>query len=168
MRTNKLKGAIVAILTLGLINVSDTTMAQVSPPVQQTPQQPAKTNFTDAEINQFVDANVRLMTIQQDGEKTVISILEEEKISIEKFNEMAIAHQQQKLMEVGATAAEMAAFNKAAERIVVLQPEMQKKAETAILKDGMKIELYEQILLAYQQDLKLQEKVNKLIAARKQ
>lgn len=161
--TNKLKGAIVAMLTVGLLSFSNTTFAQTTPPTPQTGQQQAKADFTDAELKQFIEANTRLMTIQQEGEKVMLSILAEEKLSIEKFNTMVVAHQQQKLNEVEATPEELLAFNKAAERIMELQPDMQKNAEEAIVKDGMKVERYEQIMLAYQQDPSVQEKVDKMM-----
>lgn len=93
----------------------------------------------------------------------MLGILQEENLSIDKFNEMAQAHQQQKLAEVGATAEEMAAFNKAAQRMVDMQPEMQKEVEAAIQKDGMSLEKYEQIMMVYRQDPALQEKVNQMM-----
>ncbi len=161
MTTNKFKGALVAMLTVGLLSFSETALAQATPPIPQTGQQEAKSNFTDAELNQFIEANKRLMVIQQEGEKVMLNILQEEKIDIEKFNAMAMAQQQQK--ELAATAEEKAAFKKAVDRMMVLQPDMQKKAEAAILKDGMKIEIYEQIMRAYQQNPAVQEKINKLM-----
>ncbi len=93
----------------------------------------------------------------------MMGILEEEKLSIDKFNQMAQAHQQQKLAEVGATPEEMAAFNKAAQRMMELQPAMQKQVETAIQKDGMTLDKYEQIMIAYRQDQALQQRVQKLM-----
>lgn len=164
MSTNKLKGAIAAMLTVGFLSFSGTAFAQATPPTPQTGQQQAKADFTDAELKQFIDANTRLMTIQQESEKAMLAILDEEKLGIEKFNTMAVAHQQQKLAEVGATAEELSAFNKAAGRIMELQPGMQKTAEEAIAKDGMKVERYEQIMLAYQQNPTIQEKINKMMA----
>lgn len=93
----------------------------------------------------------------------MLGILKEENLSIDKFNEMAQAHQQQKLTEVDATVEEMTAFNKAAQRMMDMQPAMQKEVETAIQKDGMTLEKYEQIMVAYRQDPALQERVNKMM-----
>ena len=160
--TNKLKGAAIAALTICCASFGTTAAAQqATPPAQQ--QQATPQDFSDADLKQFADASNRLMAVQQEGEKTMMGILEEEKLSVDKFNEMAQAHQQQKLAEVGATAEEMAAFNKAAQRMMELQPAMQKEVETAIQKDGMTLEKYEQIMLVYQQDPSLQERVNKLM-----
>lgn len=157
---NKLKGAAIAALILGFSTAGTVATAQqTTPPVQQGAQQ----NFSDADLKQFADASSRLMVVQQEGEKTMLGILQEENLSIDKFNEMAQAHQQQKLAEVGATAEEMAAFNKAAQRMVDMQPEMQKEVEAAIQKDGMSLEKYEQIMMVYRQDPALQEKVNQMM-----
>ncbi|MBC5994956.1 DUF4168 domain-containing protein [Pontibacter cellulosilyticus] len=168
----KVKGIAVAILVAGTCAVTNTAVAQqkgkqkkATPPPTETPvQQPAQTgSFTDAELKQFVDASGRLMEIQKNSEQKMMKILEEEKLSVNKFNEMAQAHQQQKLAEVKATPEETAAFNKAAQRMMEMQPEMQKEVETAIQKDGMTLEKYEQIMVAYRQDPVVQEKINKLM-----
>ncbi|MFD2999693.1 DUF4168 domain-containing protein [Pontibacter toksunensis] len=158
---NKLKGAAIAALILGFSTVGTVATAQqaTTPPAQQGVQQ----NFSDADLKQFADASNRLMAVQQEGEKTMLGILQEEKLSIDKFNEMAQAHQQQKLAEVSATPEEMAAFNKAAQRMMEMQPAMQKEVETAIQKDGMTLQKYEQIMMAYRQDPALQERINKMM-----
>lgn len=167
----KVKGIAVAILVLGACAVTDTAMAQQKAKQKQKTQtetqapQPAQqsTGFTDGDIKQFADASSRLMVIQKNSEQKMMKILEEEKLSVDKFNEMAQAHQQQKLAEVSATPEETAAFNKAAQRMMELQPDLQKEVETAIQKDGMTLEKYEQIMIAYRQDPALQEKINKLM-----
>jgi hypothetical protein len=158
---NKLKGAAFAALILGFSTIGTAAIAQQAtpPPAQQQ----VATDFSDTDLKQFADASSRLMAVQQEGEKTMMGILQEEKLTVEKFNEMAQAHQQQKLNEVEASAEEMAAFNKAAQRMMELQPTMQKDVETAIQKDGMTLEKYEQIMVAYRQDASLQEKVNKMM-----
>lgn len=150
-------------LTAGLLCFSDAAMAQSATPVPQAGQQQSASEITDAEIKQFIDANKRLMVIQQDAEKTMLAILQEEKLDVEKFNKLAVAQQQQKLDETVATPEELAAFKKAADRMMALQPDMQKNAEAAIQKDGMKIERYEQIMLTYQKDAALQEKIDKMM-----
>ncbi|GAB3536878.1 hypothetical protein GCM10027443_28310 [Pontibacter brevis] len=157
---NKLKGAAVAALILCFSAAGTVATAQqVTPPQQQGAQQ----NFSDTDVKQFADASTRLMMVQQEGEKKMMGILQEENLSIDKFNEMAQAHQQQKLAEVKATPEEMAAFNKAAQRMMDMQPAMQKEVETAIQKDGMTLQKYEQIMMAYRQDPALQERVNKMM-----
>ncbi|AKD02934.1 DUF4168 domain-containing protein [Pontibacter korlensis] len=155
-----LKGAALAALIFGATLAAPASMAQqATPQTQQTQPQ----NFSDADLKQFADASARLMVVQQESEKAMMGILEEEKLSVDKFNQMAQAHQQQKLNEVDATPEEMAAFNNAAQRMMEMQPTLQKDFETAIQKDGMSLEKYEQIMMAYRQDQTLQQRVDKLM-----
>ncbi|ARS37177.1 DUF4168 domain-containing protein [Pontibacter actiniarum] len=158
---NKLKATAVAVLLLGTSAFGGAAMAQqTTPPAQQGQTQQ---NFTDAELQQFADASARLMAVQQEGEKKMMGILQEENLSIDKFNEMAQAHQQQQLDQVEATTEEKAAFNKAAQRMIEMQPEMQKNVEAAIQKDGMSLDKYEQIMIAYRQNEALQQRVNEMM-----
>ena len=167
MLNNKLKGFAAAILIVGAGTITNTAFAQKKQqqqPVQpKTEQTTPTTNFTDAELKQFADANNRLMVVQQDGEKAMLAILAEEKLSVEKFSEMAKAHQQQKISEVKATAEEFAAFNRSAQRMMEMQPTMEQDMEKAIVKDGMTVEKYEQIMLAFKQDPAMQAKVQHLM-----
>jgi len=157
----KLKGLVVAILAVGATTITNAAFAQQ--PVQPKTQQTTPAAFTDAEIKQFADANNRLMVIQQEGEKAMLAILTEEKLSVEKFSEMAKAHQEQKINEVKATAEEHAAFNRSAQRMMEMQPAMEQNMQAAIVKDGLTVEKYEQIMLALKQDPALQARVQKLM-----
>jgi len=169
----KLKGLAVAILIMGCCTVTETAVAQKKAQKQKDKQpaqteiqqqEPAQTaEFSDQDLQQFADASARLMVVQQEGEQTMMNILQEEKLSVEQFNEMAKAHQDQKLSEVQATPEEMAAFNKAAQRMVEMQPEFQQDLEEAIQQDGMTLEKFEQIMLAYQQNQSVQQRVDKLM-----
>lgn len=167
MINNKLKGFAVAILIVGAGTVTNSAFAQKkqqTQPVQpKTEQNTPTTSFTDADLKQFADANNRLIVVQQEGEKAMLAILAEEKLSVEKFSEMAKAHQQQKMNEVKATPEEFAAFNRSAQRMIEMQPTMEQDLEKAIVKDGMTVEKYEQIMLAFKQDPVMQAKVQKLM-----
>lgn len=165
-----LKGIAVAILVLGACAVTDTATAQkkdnkqeVRQPTQQPEPATQAAGFSDQDLQQFADASARLMLVHQEGEETMMTILEEEKLSVEKFNEMAQAHQQQRLSEVAATPEEMAAFNKAAQRMIEMQPGFQKDLENAIQQDGMTMEKFEQIMLAYRQDQAVQQRIDLLM-----
>lgn len=158
---NSLTGITVPILLLIALILPGVAFAQVQ---EQNKVQQAQQSFTDQELKQFADASTRLMDIQRKGEEKMMKILQEEKLDVNKFNEMAQAHQQEKLDEVEATAEEKVAFDKAAKRMMEMQPELQKDVEAAIQKDGMSLDKYEQIMMAYRQDPALQEKLNKMMA----
>ncbi len=157
-----LKRAVAAALMVGTVAFAENAFAQAATtPLPKA--QAATADFTDAEIKQFAEANNRLMAVQQEGEKVMMDILKEEKVEVEKFNEFAKAYQEQRLDEVKATPEELAALNKVAERVIELQPTIQRDVQQAIVKDGMTMEKYEQIMLAYQNDATLQEKVHKMM-----
>jgi hypothetical protein len=158
---HKLKATAVAGLLVGMVSISGTAAAQQATP-QKAPQQQTQ-NISDADIKLFVDASTRLMDLQQQSEQAMMAILEEEKLSIDKFNELAQAHQQQKLAEAEGTAEEKAAFNKSIQRMMEMQPDIEKNMQAAIQKDGMTMERYEQIMMAYQQDPAVQAKIQKMM-----
>jgi hemerythrin superfamily protein len=165
---HKLKATAVAGLIVGCVSMAGTAEAQQkNPPKQQTTPQAApqqqQQDISDADLKLFVDASTRLMELQQANEKVMLTILEEEKLSVETFNTLAQAHQQQKLAEAEATAEEKAAFNKAVQRMMEMQPDIEKNMQQAIQKDGMSMERYEQIMLAYQQNPTIQAKVQKMM-----
>ncbi|MCC9165228.1 DUF4168 domain-containing protein [Pontibacter harenae] len=160
---NNFKKAAAAAAVIAFSFSGQAVFAQNSTQLPQQQQQQVQTDYSDKEIKQFVDANTRLMDVQAESEKVMMTILQEEKLEVNKFNELAQAHQQQQLQEAEATPEEMAAFNKAAQRMIEMQPEVQQKVEKAIVKDGLTMEKYEQMLLAYQQSPAVQAKVNQMM-----
>jgi Cu2+-containing amine oxidase len=159
---HKLKATAVAGLVAGMALFGTEAIAQQTGP-QKTPQQQPQQAISDADIKLFVDASTRLMDLQQQSEQAMMTILEEEKLSVDKFNELAQAHQQQKLAEAEGTAEEKAAFNKSIQRMMEMQPDIEKNMQAAIQKDGMTMERYEQIMMAYQQDPAVQAKIQKMM-----
>ncbi len=154
---------VVAAFTLGLIGLSEAAFAQqTTPPATQQAQPNA--NFTEVELQQFIDASERIMVLQQENEKNMLTILEEEKLDVNKFNELAMAYQEERIEEAEATAAEKEAFTKVAERIIELQPTVQAEVQRAIEQDGMSMEKYENIMMAYQEDPSVQAKIQSMLA----
>ncbi len=98
----------------------------------------------------------------------MLAVIEKENLSFDKFTEMIQAHQQQKLKEVEATPEEFAAFNIAAQQIVEMQPKVQEEVQLAIEEEGLTVDKFERIMLAYQQDPAVQAKVNKIAEEQQQ
>ncbi|TXK52828.1 DUF4168 domain-containing protein [Pontibacter qinzhouensis] len=160
---NKFKGMIIAALTLGLVSFSDAAFAQQTTAPQASQQQTTPI-FTEVELQQFIDASERIMVLQQENEKAMLNILEEEKLDVNKFNELAIAYQEERIDEAEATQAEKEAFTKVAERIIELQPTVQAEVQRAIEQDGMTMEKYEKVMMAYQEDPSVQAKIQSMLA----
>lgn len=136
-------------------------VAQV--PMQQEQQQPVQEDFSDEELEQFVDVYIQAAEIQQKNESQMIQAIEEEDMDINRFNEILMARQnQQNVEEIDATAEEMASFNSAAEKIMSVQQEAQAEIEQ-LIESEMGSQKYQQIVMAYQQSPEVQQKVNQML-----
>lgn len=144
-----------------------TAAAQV-PMMEQQQQQELETDFSDEDLEQFVTVFKKANEIQQKNETVMIQAIEEEDLELERFNEILVSRQQQQSAEdIGATAEEMASFNQAAEKIMAVQKEAQAEIEQ-VIEDELGMEKYQQIVIAYQQDPEVQEKVNQMLEAEMQ
>jgi hypothetical protein len=159
----KVKNMMMAAGMMVCVSFANAAFAQQTTPPQDNSQQQQTQAFSDAELNQFVQASFKAAAVQQESEKAMLGVVEAETLSVEKFNEMTQAHQQQKLAELNATAEEKAAFNKAAQQIVEMQPKVEQELQQAIEKEGISIEKFEAISIAYQQNPAVQAKVQKIL-----
>ncbi|WP_051049923.1 DUF4168 domain-containing protein [Nafulsella turpanensis] len=139
--------------------MSGAAMAQVSAEQEQI-----KTDFSDDELEQFVDVYIKANEIRMENETVMMQAIEEEEnIDLAKFNEILMARQQQQnISEIDATAEEMAAFNKAAQKIMEVQQEAQKEI-SQLIEEEIGQQTYQQIGMAYQQDPELQQEINQLL-----
>lgn len=137
-------------------------VAQV--PMQQgQQQQQVQEDFSDEELEQFVEVYIQAAEIQQKNEAEMIQAIEEEDMDINRFNEILMARQnQQNAEEIDATAEEMASFNNAAEKIMAVQQEAQAEIEQ-LIESEMGSQKYQQIVMAYQQSPEVQQKVNQML-----
>lgn len=159
----KVKRIFVAAVALGCVSIGQTAYAQEqSTDVQEQTSQEAK--FSEAELSQFVQANSKVTAIQKEGQQSMVSIIEEANMNLERFNELAKAQREQKLAESGASPEELTAFDNAAQRIVQIQPEVKENVKKAIEEEGLTEEKYKAIVLAYQQDPEVKAKVHELLA----
>lgn len=133
----------------------------------QTPvnpeQQGADQNFSDNELKQFANAAGKVVVIQQETEQKMIKVIEEEDLEVQKFNEIMEAQQNQQTADIDASKEDLEKFDKAAGKIIQIQTEVQGEMIKAIEEEGLKPEKYEQILLAYQSNPQVRNKVNALI-----
>lgn len=144
---------------------------QESIPEPETEQQTAPTpqpsiemreDFSDNELKSFVKANERVTVIQLEAEQTMIQAIEEEGLSVERFNE--ILEQQRDPTRGGETSAEeLQSFNKAAQMILDENVRIEQQMTSSIEEEGIDIETYKQIMLAYQQSPQVQDRVNKMV-----
>lgn len=136
-------------------------MAQV--PMQQGQQQQVNTDFSEEELEDFVEVYVKASEIQQQNETVMMQTIEEEDLELQRFNEILTSRQQQQpAEEINASAEELAAFNKAAEKIMTVQQEAQTEINQ-LIEEEIGAEKYQQIAMAYQQSPDVQQKINEML-----
>lgn len=128
----------------------------------QAPSIEMREDFSDGELKSFVKANEKVTVIQMEAEQKMIKAIEDEGLSVERFN--AILEQQRDPTRGSETSAEeLQSFNKAAQTILEENEKIEKQMTTSIEEEGIDIETYKQIMLAYQQNPDIQNRVNKMV-----
>jgi hypothetical protein len=130
----------------------------------ETTQQQTEQKFSEEELKSFVEANTKATEIQKEGREAVVATIEEQNLTLDRFNELAKAHQQKKLQETAENPEEIAAFSNAAQAVVKIQPETKEKVEQVIEEEGLTVEKYEAMLQAYQQDEAMQAQVRTILS----
>ena len=133
---------------------------QVIPPNQQ--EQGVREDFSDDELQKFVSAATKVQEVQQVRQQEMISAIEEEDLDVQRFNEI-MAAQQGQAQNTDISDEEMEAFNLAMQKVMEKQEKLQTEVEETIEKEGISTDTYEEIMIAYQQSPKVQEKVTKLL-----
>lgn len=123
-------------------------------------QQETDQNFSDNELKQFAHAAGKVVVIQQETEQKMIKVIEEENLEVQKFNEILEAQQNQPTADIDVSEEDLQKFDKVAGKIVEIQTEVQGEMMKAIEEEGLAPEKYEQILLAYQSNPEVRDKVN--------
>lgn len=127
----------------------------------QSPAQ-VRDDFSKGELESFVEAYEEVQVIQEESDKQVMTAIESGDLTMERFNEI-LAQQQDPGKELDASAEEMAAFNSAAQTIIKERQKVEMQMVDAIEEEGIDINTYQEIMIAYQQSPKVQKKINKML-----
>lgn len=162
-----LSGKATVLSFLFILFFSAGVMAQV--PMQgEQQQQQVNTDFSEEELENFVDVYVKASEIQQENETVMMQAIEEEDLELERFNEILTARQsQESVQDIDATPEELASFNKAAEKIMEVQQEAQSEIND-LIEEKIGAEKYQQIAMAYQQSPEVQQKINEKLQQKMQ
>jgi hypothetical protein len=142
------------VLIISTLFISSEGLAQQLPP-QQSPQ---AQNYSDEQLESFVEAAMEVMPIQEESQLKMIEEIEQKDLTVERFNmilETRLSGQDPDIPEE-----EMEAFESALESIQQIQLEYQEKIINAIEDAGMTPAMYEEIIANYQQDPELQMRVD--------
>jgi hypothetical protein len=157
----KVKRIFLSAVLFGSVGVGQAALAQQA----DTPQLEVKADerFSETELKQFLDANSKVTALQKEGQQNMLRIIEEANLDVEQFNKFAQAQREEKLNETGASPEQLAAFDKAAQQIVEIQPAVKENVKKAIEEAGLTEEKYKAIVTAYQQDPAVKAKVHELM-----
>ncbi len=151
------KRSIQSLFTLFLVSLfSAGLFAQM--PMQAPATAPA--DYSDAELMQFAKAVQKVMDIQQESQGQMMASIEENEITVDRFNEMLMQGQQQGQDAIEATEEELLAFNNAMNEVQQLQQQMQMDMMGAITDEGLDVEKYQGIMQAYEQNPEVKGKVD--------
>jgi uncharacterized protein YfkK (UPF0435 family) len=130
------------------------------------PQQEVSTDYSDDEIEVFVEANLDVTKVQQEAQKKAQGIIEENDLDMERFNEIVAIQQGQSDEE--ASPEEMEAFNAAAQKIMANNQKTQSDMVAALEKHDISQKKYQNIMMAYQQDEEFRKKVDTIVQIKSQ
>lgn len=156
------KGTIAVALVMSSLCFGHEAFAQEAA-ASQTAQ--SAQSFSNADLKSFLEANSKATEIQKESRTALVAAIEEQDLSVDRFNELAKAHREKKLEEVAENPEEISAFSNAAQTIVQLQPETRQKVKEAIEEEGLTMEEYNDILTAYKEDPAVQAQIREVLAA---
>lgn len=134
---------------------------------QQDPQQPVEKDYSEQELKTFIEANKEVAQIQNVAEQEMITAIEEHNLDVKVFNQILMAKQNPDA-EPEASQEQLDKFDKAIGDVMQIQQKTENKMQTAIQDAGMKVEEYQQIMMAYQQSPEMQQRINEMIGKENQ
>ena len=132
---------------------------------QETSPEPSvgiREDFSDDELKSFVKANEKVMAIQMESEQKMIKAIEDEGLTVERFNEI-LEQQRDPSRSSETSAEELASFNNAAQIILQENEKIETQMTTSVEEEGIDIATYKQIMVAYQQRPELQTRVHEIL-----
>lgn len=155
------KGTLAAALLFASVSFGQAAFATPVIPAQQ--EQGA--GFSNEDLQKFIEANTAVTEIKKENRTAMVEAIEEQGLSLERFNELAKAHRSKKLNDVAEGPEEIGSFSEAAQVIAKMQPEVKTKVSEAVEAEGLTMEQYNSIMKAYQSNPAVQEQIRKILAA---
>lgn len=148
---------------LGMLTIILAMLISLPAGAQQLPgaQAPQPAEYSDDELVTFINAAQKIMPLQQQSQMKMIEKIEEEDLTVDKFNNILESFSTGE--NADATEAELESFNTAMEGIQDIQSEFEVTITDAITEEGITPAKYEEIMTVYQQDQELQMRINILM-----
>ncbi|WP_200974618.1 DUF4168 domain-containing protein [Echinicola sp. 20G] len=121
-------------------------------------------NFTDEDYEKFVDINTEIIPVQQKVQGEMMKVIEEEGLEVARFQQLARAQQSGNIKEASEDPEEIAKFNKAGQKVMEMQQEVQTKVQGLILENDFTVQKFQQMSMAYNQDQEVKAKIDTLMS----
>lgn len=148
------------IFSFFLFSVFSVSLMAQAPQMQ--PQQAVPQDYTDEQLELFAHAVQEVMQIQEEGQMEMMQAIEDNDMSIDRFNELLTESQQAGPQGVEASEEELAAFNQSINQVQALQMQMNENMMQAIADAGLDVQMYQNIMQAYEQNPELKAKIDQI------
>lgn len=146
--------------TVGILQVSANSN------IAYEDQEQTEFRFEDEDLLKFVEANREISELRRGVNEDISELVEEEGLTMERFQQIARASQIGALDEGAFSNEEIEAFNNVAPMVTELQRERRSMTEAILAEKGLSTELYQQILQEYRQNSDMQQYVSELLRER--
>jgi hypothetical protein len=154
-----IKKTVFSMLMVGFLLIGSAVAQQ-----QQMMQQPQEQkDYSDDEVELFANTVIKVNPIQQEVQKKMVKIIDEEGMELNQFN--AISQQMQQGVEPeGVSDQQMELFERISVKLQEVQVENQKKMHKVIKEQGMTPAKYQEMIRAYHSNPEIKQKVEDMLA----
>ncbi len=150
-----------AALTIAIFLLSTGMLfAQVQQQQPQMPDLPTSSDVSDEEIEQIASTIGELEPIQVKAQEKIGAALEEEGISLERFQQMMMAMQNPQMADqVEITDEEMSIIQSMQPKLMEIQGEAEQEMSAKMEENGLTMQRYRMVVMGAQQDPELMERL---------
>ncbi len=129
---------------------------------QFEPQQAEPATVSDDELKLFAAAFIEVQEIDHQAQEEMMGAVEGSGLTVDRYNEIQQS-QHMPDQDANATEEEMESYEKANENIGAIQASAQQEMIEKIEDEGLSINRYQEIMMAVQNDMQLQEKLQEYL-----
>lgn len=149
-------------LAMSCLVFSNSSSAQSETPAPPaTQQQKVKTDFSDSQLKTFVSVNQKLQPLQQATEQKMQASIKTAGLTVERFQ--AIAKIKESGSKEAVTPDESTSFDKVVKDLMAQREKVDSEMQDIIKKEGMDVQTFQGIAMAYQQSPEIQQKIQKML-----
>ncbi|MGA8854679.1 MAG: DUF4168 domain-containing protein [Christiangramia sp.] len=136
--------------------------ASVTAQSTTTPQQQEQIEVSDAELSQFAEVFQKMRMMNQEAQKDMMAVVQDEDFELQRFNEIHQAKMDPK-KEIETTPEEDKKYKAVVTELEEMQPEFQKKMQEVITESDLSMERYQQLAMALRSDAELQQRLQEIL-----